>query len=86
MSMMTQKVDKSGQVDIARERVHADSRKGALIPQFSHSGSTSSDTKYLGKLTIVSIHDARECQVDMSTCPPLSTSGPRISNSEGMTR
>lgn len=76
----------SGQVDIARVCVHANFHKGALIRQFLRSGSTSAYAKYLGKLTIVSIHDARECEVDMSTCPPLSTSDRRTGNSEGISQ
>lgn len=71
MSMLAQKVDKGGQVDIAPERVHANSPKGALSHQFSSDSSTCINTKYLEKLIIVPIHDAREWEVDMSTCPPL---------------
>lgn len=86
MLIETHACGQCGHVATVSARGHANFRKGVVSRKFWSNGSNCINTKYLEKLTIVSIHDAREGEVAMATWPHLATSDRRTGNSEGISR
>lgn len=86
MPIETQICGQCGHVATVHACGHANFSEGALSHSFSRNRPTCINTKYLEKLTIVSIHDAREREVAMATWPHLATLDRRTGNSEGISR
>lgn len=86
MPIETQICGQCGHVATVHARGDANFSEGVLSLLFPRNRPTCTNTKYLGKLKIVSIHDARECEVAMATWPHLATSRRRTGNREGIGR